>query len=245
MYLVTDERLGSAYLVFTVQDPRQDGYKGDVIDDVRLDYDELKVHRWDDGQRSPEACVGVAPNDPKHYKVFKSADELLTAGFTPVAGIAATFYSWRDYVGLSLKPPNPGKLPMETWFDFLDDLDAVTREWNRQDHGLAEPEQKDRDTVAAWVAKSHFITDSAIREVWYLPKDAPQDEIRLLELSDRLPGNETVVEPIGFGLDLEGASFRLVIADVTTDQMEQIKQRAQPLPSGWSLDQNKVWRRGA
>jgi len=124
---------------------RQDGYKGDVIDDVRLDYDELKyiAGRWSTQSR---ACVAW-PKRSKHYKVFKSADELLTAGFTPVAGIAATFYSWRDYVGLSLKPPNPGKLPMETWFDFW-------TTWTQlQGSGivrprLAEPEQK---TATLWL----------------------------------------------------------------------------------------------
>jgi hypothetical protein len=245
MFLATDQRLGAPYLVFTVIDPRADGYKGELVENVSLDYDELKVHHWGDGERSPDACVGVAPEDPKHYKVFKYAEQLQAAGYKPVAGTAVTFFRWLDYVNLSKKPPHPGLFAIEDWFGYLEKFDDITREWRRNANGLVEPERKDRDSVAAWVAKSHFIVDSAIREVWYLPKDAPTDEIRLLELNDRLAGNESKVEPLDYGLDVEGADFRLMVADVTTDQMEQIKQKAQPLPPGWSLDGNMVWRRGA
>jgi hypothetical protein len=100
-----------------------------------------------------------------------------------------------------------------------------------------------RDEVAAWVAKKHFIADSAIREVWYLPQDAPADEIRFLELNDRFAARESPLEPVDFGLNVEGVRFRLFVADVSSEQVEQIKKDASGLPSGWSLNGNKVWRR--
>ena len=246
MYLVNDQRLGSPYLVFTVQDPRVDDYKGEVIDDVDLEYDELNVHRWNDGQRSPEACVGVAPDDPKHFRVFKYSDELRAAGYRPVAGTPITFRTWLDYVNLSKKPPHPGIMSVEGWYDYLDSFDDIVREWRRTaDSTPDQPEQKDRDSVAAWVARQHIIVDGGVREVWYLPEGAPSDEIRLLELNDRVLGDESSIEPFDYGLDVDGASFRLMVADVTTDQMDQIKKKAQPLPPGWTLDGNKVWRRRA
>ena len=72
---------------------------------------------------------------------------------------------------------------------------------------------------------------------------APLDEIRLLELSDRLGGGETNPEAIDFGLDVEGAQFHLSIADVSSEQLEQIQQDPARLPKGWSLDGKQVWPR--
>ena len=99
--------------------------------------------------------------------------------------------------------------------------------------------------MAAWIAKKHFLADSGIREVWYLPLGAPADEIRFLELNDVSPSVETKPDAIDFGLDIEGVRFRLVVADITSEQLEQIKQDPSHLPSGWSLDGKRSWRRGA
>ena len=70
MFLLQDNRHGVINLVFTWEDPRKSGYKGDFVEDVSLDYDMEMVHRWLDGEPRPEACVGRAPDNPKHYKVF-------------------------------------------------------------------------------------------------------------------------------------------------------------------------------
>jgi hypothetical protein len=244
MFLVKDDRFQPPNLVFVERDPRDDGYTGEIVDDVSLDYDELKVHRWDDGQRRPEACVGIAPDNSKHYRVFKYSDQLHAAGFEPVAGTPiASFASWFEYIRISLSPPKPNQTSEVNWYDYLDTVDEASREWRKSEQSSDPPAGADRDFIAAWLAKKHFIADSAIREVWYLPKNAPQDEIRLLELSDRLAGNESRVDPLDFGLDIDGANFRLMVADVTTDQMEQIKQNRQQLPPGWSLDGTTMWRR--
>ena len=81
-----------------------------------------------------------------------------------------------------------------------------------------------RDDVAEWVAKQHFIVDRGIREIWYLPKESPLDEIRLLEVNEQVPFIGSQVEAIDFGLDVEGARFRLVVADLNGDQLQQVKR---------------------
>ncbi|HEV3167861.1 MAG TPA: hypothetical protein VGZ22_27920, partial [Isosphaeraceae bacterium] len=85
--------------------------------------------------------------------------------------------------------------------------------------------------------------DNGVREVWYLPQGAPADEIRFLEVSDRLAGNGSKVEPIEFGLDIEGAAFHLFVADITSERLEQIKKDPSLLPPGWSLDGKVTWGR--
>jgi hypothetical protein len=79
--------------------------------------------------------------------------------------------------------------------------------------------------------------------VWYLPEGASADEIRFLERSDRLAGPEDNVEPIDFGLKIEGAKFHLLAADVTTEQLEQINNDAARLPVGWALNGHRIWSR--
>ena len=132
------------------------------------------------------------------------------------------------------------------WYDFLEELDAVSR---RRRHRQTEPEQPangDRDSLAAWLARKHFLADSGIREIWYLPERAPADEIRLLEVSDRQAGaasTNALVDAIDFALDIQGCPYRLFVADVTSDQLEQIRKNRLPLPADWTLDRSTVWRR--
>jgi hypothetical protein len=132
----------------------------------------------------------------------------------------------------------------QQWYELLDEIDEVSRRRGRE-QSPSKPAGTGRDEVAAWLAKKHFIADSSIREVWYLPCAAPPDEIRLLEVNDRLAGTGPHAEAIEFGLDVEGAHFRLFIADVTSDFLDQIKADPHLLPAGWSLDGNVILRRGA
>jgi hypothetical protein len=242
VFLVADHRDGATYLVFTGEDPRQAGYEGVVDVGVTLDYDMEAVHRWPDGEAAPEACVGRDPTNPTHYKVFKFSRDRQAEGFQPVAGTPLVFVSWRDYARLRL-PPDPEKTEDESWYDYLDRLDEAARRRRQRAQRPPAPMTGSRDEVAAWVAKRHLIADSGIREVWYLPGGAPPEEIRLLELNDLLAGPEAKAEAIDFGLDVEGKRYRLVIADVTTEQLEHIKQDRSRLPSGWSLDNPQIWRR--
>jgi hypothetical protein len=245
MFLVRDQRYGTTYLVFTWEDPRKNGYTGNLIEDVRLDYDMEAVHTWADGQARPEAVVGQAPDDPKRYKVFKYRSERQAAGYHPVTGTPVIFGSWSDYVRLHLDPPDPDQTDDERWYEYLDKLDEVSRRRRQQAQDIASPTNGSRDEVAVWLAKRHFIADNGIREVWYLPHGAPPEEIRLLEVNDRLASNESKVEPIDFGLEVGEVHFLLFVADITSNQLAQIKQDPSRLPPGWSLAEAKSWRRGA
>jgi hypothetical protein len=245
VYLVEDERHGAHYYLFTVEDPRKAGYRGNVIEGVTLDYDMEAVHSWPDGQSRPEVCLGQAPDNPKHFKVFKYNSERQSAGYLPVPGTAVKFGSWADYLKVQLNPPDPEQTPDEDWYAYFDKVDEAIRQRRRRVEVPAPPAGSSRDDVAAWVAKRHRLVDSSIREVWYLPRGAPSDEIRLLEVNERFVGPESKAEAIDFGLDIEGARFRLFVADVTSEQLDQIKQDPSRLPPGWTLDGKVVWRRGA
>ncbi|HEY4308692.1 MAG TPA: hypothetical protein VGN12_04485 [Pirellulales bacterium] len=244
MYLVEDRRSGVLNLVFTWSDPANDGFTGEVLTDVELDYEMEAVHQWNEGEGRPEACLGRSPNNPKHFKVFKYSLDRQREGYQAVDGTVVVFGSWREYLQVFAHPPRRDQLGDEGWFDYLDELDEeVTRESGNRQAMLDTPEPRDRDAVAEWLAKRHFIADSGIREVWYLPGGSPPQEIRLLELNDRVTGDDVAVEPIDFGLDIQGCEFRLFVADVTGDQLLRISRDSSGLPRGWSLDGTKIWRR--
>jgi hypothetical protein len=241
VFLVKDERHGVTNLVFTWEDPRKAGYQGNTVESVTLDYDVEAVHSWPYGQARPEVCVGRAPNDSKHYKVFKNRNDRQSEGYKPVAGSAAVFGSWKHYLRLI----HPEDLQEEEWNQELDRFERSSRLRRKKAQSVPPPKRKSRDEVAAWLAKKHLVADSGIREVWYLPQAAPPEEIRLLELSDWVAGTAPKVEAVDFGLDIEGVRFRLFVADITGEQFDQIRQNPSRLPSGWSLDGGTSWRRGA
>jgi hypothetical protein len=236
MFLVQDKPMTN--LVFIGEDPREAGYTGHV-ENVTLDYDIAAIHRWPEGAAAPEACVGRDPGDPHHYKVFKYSSERQSAGYQPVEGTPVVFASWPDY----RKLVHPDLINDEAWYEYLDWLDEKSRRRRQRAPVPDAPADKTRDQVAAWVAKKHLLVDTSIRAVWYLPHGSPADEIRLLEVNDRLTGNESKVEAIDFGLDIEGAQFSLFVADITSEQLDQIRQGRLRLPPGWSLDESMVWRR--
>ena len=166
--------------------PGKDGYKGSVVENVHLDYDMNAVHRWPDGYPRPEACVGQASGDPKQYKVFPYSSRTASRTSTTVPGKALVFGSWSDYVRLNPNPEYLENIPEEEWFERLDEYDEGARRRRQRPPEPDSPAGGSRDDVAAWVAKQHFLVDSGVREIWYLPQGAPSEEIRLLEVSDRL-----------------------------------------------------------
>ena len=159
--------------------------------------------------------------------------------------MAAPFGSWKDYLKIQLLPPNPDQTDDEPYYAYLDKLDEDSRHRRRRAQPSETPSGKNRDDVAAWVARTHLIADSGVREIWYLPRGAPPKEIRLLELNDRFAGPESTTDAIDFGLEVNGTHFRLFVADITSEQLAKIKQDPARLPAGWSLDENRIWRRGA
>ncbi len=128
------------------------------------------------------------------------------------------------------------QLDEEQWFEFLEELDAVSRRRQQGKQVEPEPPSPERDGMALWIARRHLAADSGIQKVVYLPKGAPADEIRLLEVNDRQAPPEsggTKIEPIDFGLNVEGVSLRLMVADITSEQLDAIQAGRLALPPGW------------
>ena len=96
--------------------------------------------------------------------------------------------------------------------------------------------ESERDQLAKWYAKRHRETDKAVERIMHLPTGAGDREIRFLEVN-RLIAETTPLEPIDFGVDIDGANpHTLLVLDVTPGQWEAIQAQALPLPAGWSLE---------
>ena len=101
----------------------------------------------------------------------------------------------------------------------------------------------DRDRLADWYAHRHFQTDTGVAEIHYLPANAPEREIRLVEVN-RLIAETTPPEPIDFGVDIGGANgHTLYVLDLTPAQWLAVRRGELPLPSGWSLDGSRAFQR--
>ena len=96
----------------------------------------------------------------------------------------------------------------------------------------------DRDSLAKWYAVEHLKTDPGIREVYFLPMNAGEREIRFVEINTLIGELEDeALAPIDFGVDFGLESqHKLLVLDVTPAQFERIRQSSLPLPAGWSLE---------
>jgi hypothetical protein len=249
MFLVKDRRLGMDNYLFMQTDPRAEGYKGDVNEGVTLDYDMNAVHLWPRGQPCPKPQLGRDPKNPKHYKVFKFPEELHAAGFEFVhSNTPFVEYSWSDYRKRYYPVPEEYAKTMtqDEWFDFLEEADYATSLRKKMSAANEPKKDSSRDQIAEWVAKRHMGAEGGINQVWFLPSGSPTDEIRLLEVNERFSGEAAQIEPIDFGLDLDGAKYRLLVADVSVDVLEKVKaEPAKLLPKDWRIDGALVWgRRG-
>lgn len=103
----------------------------------------------------------------------------------------------------------------------------------------------DRDAMARWYAQRHLKTDTGIRSVYYLPKQASEREIRFLEVNDLIvERGKNPLEPIDFGVDIGSeTAHSLFVLDVTPSQWDRIRTNALHLPPGWTLDGATVFAR--
>jgi len=132
-----------------------------------------------------------------------------------------------------------GSLDDQQWRVFLDDLSKARSQRGRSTVGEL-PRNANRDQVAAWIARKHLAVDPGIADVLYLPKDAPEREIRLVEANTLLTAlSDEEVTPVDFGLNIEGLNFKLLVLDVTPDQWKAIVEGRSQLPPGWILDGNQ------
>lgn len=242
MFLTTYRNLGRNEFVFTHIDPRMDGCEREVIEDVRLEYDMNAIHRWPDGAPRPSPQLGRDPQDQKHYKVFKFPHELQAAGFQIVHSNAPLlFYSWQEFSELFPTPVKAEeRMESDEWFDHLDDLDAAVKHRRERDPNPDPKPGSTRDEIAEWLSKTHLSVDGSIREVWYLPTGAPEDEIRLIEVNDRYVGEGAEIVPFDMGIEVNGAPFKLRVVDITPNQLEKIKTDSSMLPKGWNITDQKI-----
>ena len=98
--------------------------------------------------------------------------------------------------------------------------------------------QFNRDSMARWYAKQHLKTDPGIVAVYYLPTNAGEREIRLIEVNNLIGDrNDGVLEPIDFGVDTGmETEHKLFVLDVTPEQWKRITTQESHLPGNWSLD---------
>ena len=95
----------------------------------------------------------------------------------------------------------------------------------------------DRDAMATWYATEHSKVDPGLRTIHYLATNAPDREIRLLEVNTMIvERTDESLKPFDFGVDFgsEG-EHKLLVLDVTPGQWERIERGALALPPGWSL----------
>ena len=97
--------------------------------------------------------------------------------------------------------------------------------------------QFDRDAQARWYARQHLKTDPGIVAVYFLATDAPEREIRFIEVNELIGEQiDETLEPIDFGVDTSMESeHKLFVLDVTPRQWDRIQDNPQLLPHGWSL----------
>ena len=96
-----------------------------------------------------------------------------------------------------------------------------------------------RDSLADWYAQRHLMTDNGIRDIYYLPTDAPEGEIRFVEINELISNrDDDPLEAIDFGIDTDSENaHRLVVLDITPTQWDRIRRHDLNLPDGWSLAQ--------
>ena len=94
MYLAHDVTINCH--VFTDKNPRDDGYDGELQENVTLDTSE-GVNEWRNGTRSLDGCLGQDPEDDSHYKVFQYDKDCSNAKFHNLGTNFSSHDSWSDY----------------------------------------------------------------------------------------------------------------------------------------------------
>jgi len=105
----------------------------------------------------------------------------------------------------------------------------------------------DRDSMARWYAVQHLKTDPGVCKIYYLPTDAPEREIRLLEINELIAEMlDEALEPLDFGVDMGTESeHKLFVLDITPGQWERINHGTLALPPSWSLAYAKLFEPGS
>jgi hypothetical protein len=96
MFLAHDTKRNC--FVFTITDPREDGYEGEVVEDVTLEEEE-NLNVWPDGSDRPTSVLAHARDNPRRFKRFKSDDRAKAAGFEPYTyAPMMAYHRWADHL---------------------------------------------------------------------------------------------------------------------------------------------------
>jgi hypothetical protein len=103
---------------------------------------------------------------------------------------------------------------------------------------------RERAAFAEWLARQHLRFDKRLTHIVHLPVGADDQEVRLLEVNTGLypePGSPIV--PVETTPTVADVPFRVLVADVTPDEWEQIQGNPALLPKGWALEGRQDIRR--
>lgn len=89
------------YHIFTVDDPRIDGYEGPILAGVTFDLpDGVKtldeLYRWPKGADAPDTCLGRDPAASSRFKVFRGSAACRRDGFIPLGPNFSLCASWSE-----------------------------------------------------------------------------------------------------------------------------------------------------
>ncbi len=129
-------------------------------------------------------------------------------------------------------------LPPREYSELIRKVDARWREVaQREEKSLSAKPGMSRDDFAEWLAAQHYIIDKGITRVVYLPTDAPEKEIRLLEVNELASIPEMApVEAFDFDPGVNGLDFSVHVADVSPRQYDMLNKGEISLPTGWTLN---------
>jgi len=132
-------------------------------------------------------------------------------------------------------------LPQRQYSDLIRRVDGQRRQVVEREEQQQPPQRgMSRDEFASWISRQHFAIDKGISRIVYLPKGAPAEEVRLVEVNElaHIPENAPI-EAIDFGPDIEGIPYQVLVADVTPRQFERVGDGRLALPPGWTLEDSR------
>jgi hypothetical protein len=103
----------------------------------------------------------------------------------------------------------------------------------------------DKDRAARDLIQHHFAVEPELRAVYRIlsaNETSPEEPIKLLEVNAATVATGSV-EVFGFAPS-KSTPFSVMIAEVTPEELEQLKANPLAMPQGWSLAQAEVFERG-
>lgn len=133
------------------------------------------------------------------------------------------------------------EMPRKQYFELIRKVDDERRQTiESQEKTNPLNSKMTKDEFARWIIRRHFAIDKGLSRILYLPKDASEQEVRLLEINElaHIPEGEPV-EAADFMPDIDEVRFTLLVADVTPRQFDAIRNGSLKLPKAWELAESQ------